>query len=141
MAWVFSLSVECGSERSAAETFSHAFDGRIVEGHATRTRVFADAGAWWCSVCVDVETGGEADALQERLAQALLERLRSAPPFRFGHVGVEVDLFRTWDELAGERFEHQAFAGVVLSDAAWRRAGSPGGFAVFRPGYVWRPRA
>ena len=139
MAWLFSLSAECGGEREAAEHFGRAFAGKAVGGHPTQVAVFEGAGAFWCRVVVDdIDTSDEGAAERRAIGGLLRDRLRDAPAFRFAHVGVEVDLFRGWDELVGERFNHPAMDGVVLSEAAYRHAGSPAGFEPFRPGYVWR---
>lgn len=138
MAWIFSVSAECGPDRTAAERFRDHFAEAIVEGRATRADLCESEGAWWCVVAVP-EIDPCDPVAQGRAARQLRDRLRSSPPFRFAHVGVEVDLFRTWEELRGERFDHPAMNGVVLSLAAFLHAGSPADFVEFRPGYVWRP--
>lgn len=68
----------------------------------------------------------------------LYERLRTAPPFRYAWVGVEVDDFRTFDELDDD-IVRLDFSGLVLADAVWRALGESDHFVPFARGYRWRP--
>jgi len=56
MAWIFSLSVECGAQQAVAEQFSHHFDQVswvLSNGSQSQCRVgiFQDIEEnWWCRV-------------------------------------------------------------------------------------------
>jgi len=81
----------------------------------------------------------EQDARQiSEIALALYDRLRTAPPYRYALIGVEVDEFRRFGELDDDVVKLD-FNGLVLADTVWERLGSPGIFVPFVPGYHWRP--
>lgn len=149
MAWVFSLSAECDSEQVAAEQFAHHFDdvswvlsnGSQSQCHA---EIFPDIEKnWWCRVCpsgisrVGIDTPETAYLLTE-LGILLYQHLRSAPPFRYALVGMEVDEFRTYGELL-EESHTPSFPGIVLAETVWQAIGSSPTFRPFSLGYVWKP--
>jgi hypothetical protein len=151
MAWIFSLSVEC-ADTSAAEAVAAHFDGlalRVADRDVrciTSTRPDPESG-WWAITCVPGMTAGSPIGSDPELCKAermteaarrLLEHLRTAPPFRYSMVGVEVDHFRCFSELDRDLVDRD-FDGLVVSDMIWRQLGEPGTFEVFRPGYRWRP--
>lgn len=149
MAWVFSLSAECGVEQVAAEQFAQHFNGLswvLSNGHQSqcRTAVFQDIeDNWWCQVCpsgiseVGIDRFDIAYQMTE-LGILLYQRLQSAPPFRYSLVGVEVDEFRTYSELIAEPSVPN-FPGFVLAETVWRSLGSSTLFRPFSTGYVWQP--
>ena len=127
MAWLFSLSVECGSP-AAATHVARFLDGRSVGDTTLRARADGD---WVIALPQDV------NLLNNNL---LTDALADAPPFRYALAGLEVDRAREWDELPGETFDDPAWGSIVMSDEAWLHAGQPAGFAAFRPAYrVRRP--
>ena len=149
MAWVFSLSAECGSERGTAEQFAHHFDavalslsnGSISECHTTVFQGIDEN--WWCQICpggvseIDIEALDLAYLMTE-LGILLYQHLQSAPTFRYALVGVEVDEFRTFDELL-EESSTLAMPGLVLANSTWQSIGLPSMFRAFSPGCVWQP--
>lgn len=148
MAWIFSLSAECGSEQARAQEFSQHFDGvywTLSNGTQSKCEVsiFQDIeDNWWCQVCpnniseVGVDTP-ETAYLMTELGLLLYQGLLSAPSFRYALVGVEVDEFRTYNELL-EDLPNFAFPGLVLSLSIWQESGSPQNFQHFCSGYVWK---
>jgi hypothetical protein len=148
MAWIFSLSAECGSDQARAQEFSKHFDGAhltLSNGAQSQCRVsiFQDIeDNWWSRVCpnniseVGVNTP-ETAYLMTELGILLYQRLLSAPSFRYALVGVEVDEFRTYSELL-EDLPNLAFPGLVLAESIWQEAGSPQTFQPFSLGYVWK---
>ncbi len=68
----------------------------------------------------------------------LYQRLQTAPPFRYALVGVEVDEFRTYNELLSEA-PAPNFPGLVLAEMVWQSLGALPLFSPFSPGYVWQP--
>ena len=149
MAWVFSLSVECGIEQAAAAQFSGHFESvawTLSNGLCSLcfTTIFQDGDEdWWCRVCLSSlsEVGIESpDAayLMTELGILLYQHLRSAPPFRYALVGLEVDEFRTYRELLDES-SNISFPGLVLSHMTWQMMASPSSFIPFSSGYVWQP--
>lgn len=149
MAWIFSLSVECGPAQKIAEQFSVHFDGIVWKLSndcqvQCQTTLFQDIDDnWWCRVVPDglSEIGIESpDAayLMTELGILLYQHLRSAPAYRFAVVGIEVDEFRTHSELL-EDSPDLTFPGLVLSDAIWQSIDQPSTFRSFSPGYMWQP--
>lgn len=149
MAWVFSLSAECGAEKIAAERFSQHFDGLIftlsnsIQAQCKAT-LFQDLeDNWWCRVSPEnvselgVDSPDVAYTMTE-LGILLYQRLRSAPAFRYALVGVEVDEFRTYHELISEIPETR-FPGLVLTESIEQEWGSSATFYPFRSGYLWQP--
>jgi hypothetical protein len=76
-------------------------------------------------------------ARMDGIAIVLYERLRTAPPFRYALIGVEVDGFSHFSELKDGNIER--YDGLVLSDAIWRYVGCPSTFVTFAAGTRWRP--
>ncbi|MEM9486355.1 MAG: hypothetical protein AAGA83_21980 [Cyanobacteria bacterium P01_F01_bin.116] len=149
MAWIFSLSAECGLEQETAAQFSAHFDvvsWKLSNDHQIhcQTTLFQDIDdSWWCRVVPDglSEIGIESpDAayLMTELGILLYQHLRSAPAYRFALVGIEVDEFRTHSELL-EDAPDLKFPGLVLSDAIWQSIDQPSTFRPFSTGYVWQP--
>jgi hypothetical protein len=148
MAWLFSLSAECGTKKADAEAVAGHFHGFIVVlADGSQFPCEADVGqvegAWWAVVYPEGVcrggVGNEKDARElTEVGFILYEQLRSAPPFRFALVGVEVYDFRKFEEL-NDDLVNWDFNGVVLADAIWQRLGSPTIYVPFAPGYRWRP--
>jgi hypothetical protein len=76
----------------------------------------------------------------------LYQRLRSAPAFRYGIVGVEVDEFRTYSESIDDPTV-VSLPGIVVDSASqtlrerdiWQLLGSPSVLRSFATGYLWKP--
>jgi hypothetical protein len=147
MAWVFSLSAECGELKNAAEAVAAHFQGltvKISDGSQfiCEASTFFSEDGWWVCVCPDgVSRSGirnEQDTRQmPEIGFALYERLRTAPCYRYALVGVEVDEFRSFSELE-EDVSTFEFEGLVLAETVWERFGSLTDFVPFAPGYRWR---
>ncbi|MFG6101435.1 hypothetical protein U2F10_04230 [Leptothoe sp. EHU-05/26/07-4] len=149
MAWVFSLSAECGSNQNTAEQFAQHFETvswSLSNGSQSQCcpTVFQDInGNWWCRICPDgiSEVGIEAPDsayLMTELGILLYQHLQSAPTFRYALVGLEVDEFRTFDELLDES-STLSMPGLVLSESIWQSLSSSSVFRAFSSGYVWQP--
>jgi hypothetical protein len=147
MAWIFSLAAECGTETAAAAFAAYFAD---QAGSSAGDRPFQATPSlcqdlddnWWCRVVpsglsqIGVDAPDAAYQMTE-LGIALYQRLRSAPAFRYAIVGVEVDEFRTYDELRQES-SLAGFKGLVLNAAigqTWHETN----LRPFSPGYVWLP--
>ncbi len=149
MAWVFSLSAECGREEARAKLFAqhfHEISLVLSNGRQSQCRaaIFQDLEEnWWCQVCptgiseIGIETP-ESAYLMTELGILLYQRLRSAPAFRYALVGVEVDEFRTYSELLADSGT-LTFPGLVLSKAVWQAMGTPKVFRPFTSEYLWKP--
>jgi hypothetical protein len=149
MAWIFSLSAECGPDENNAEQFAQHFEGTtwmLSNGHQCqcRTDIFQDLEEnWWCRVCpkniseVGIDTP-ESAYLMTELGILLYQRLRSAPPFRYALVGVEVDEFRTYSELIEEP-STLSMPGLVLATEVGQELRTSSIFRLFSPGYIWQP--
>ncbi|NJN30338.1 MAG: hypothetical protein HC824_07815 [Synechococcales cyanobacterium RM1_1_8] len=146
----FSLSVECGAQKNAAEQLaSHFADSvwALSNGRESSCRVdlFQDIeDNWWCRVCPSQTSeigvnAPEAAYLMTELGILLYQRLRTAPAFRYGLVGIEVDEFRTYSELLEE--EIVAIPGLVVASPIGRELGQADKFQNFSPGYIWQPYA
>jgi len=148
MAWIFSLSVECGQDQREAESVAKHFDGYVVvinngSQYPCSSEVSEIDGAWWAVCCpAGVSRTGigsdEDERIMTALGSALYDRLKSSPPYRYALVGVEVDGFRKYDEIDNDDIDLD-FSGLVLSDAVWERLGAPDVFVPFVSGYYWRP--
>lgn len=141
------MSIECGS-KEAAEVVAAHFE-RLPITLLSGSQSVCEASlhfwekTWWVCVCPEgVSTSGvynEKDAQElTMVGKQLFDRLRSAPPFRYAMVGVEVDCFRSYDELDSSLAD-PFFDGLVLEDSLWRQIGSPENFVKFSEGYHWQP--
>ncbi len=151
MAWIFSLSAECGATHDAADHFANHFNesswvSSREEAWTCSTQVFQDGESnWWCMVCPsgvsEIGVISPEDAHQmTKVGLLLYRRLRSAPSFRYALVGVEVDEFRTYSELvSAERQSDILVPGLVLAEEVWQQMGCPVGFRSFKSGYLWKP--
>ncbi|WP_394821456.1 hypothetical protein [Pendulispora albinea] len=146
MAWIFALWAQCGTGDDANAFIAH-FEGlswTLSDGTATHCEVslLSNTCCWITPTNLShsgVSNANDAAQLTE-VGKRLYERLRSAPPFRFAMVGVEVDDVRTEIEVEEMiRASHSAYQGLVVSTDLWQRAGKPSAFRTFRPGHVWRP--
>ncbi|HEY9850941.1 MAG TPA: hypothetical protein V6D28_15845 [Leptolyngbyaceae cyanobacterium] len=149
MSWIFSLSAECGTEKTDAEQFSRYFEevSWILSNNnqsQCHTGIFQDIeDNWWCRVSpsgigeVGIDTPETAYIMTE-IGILFYQQLRFAPKFRYALVGLEVDEFRTYSELI-EEASPQSFPGLVLAEAVWQEVGSPPTFRAFSSGYVWKP--
>lgn len=151
MAWVFSLSAECGSDKIDAHKFAEHFEGislLLLNGRQCqcRTDIFQDIEEnWWCRVSPNnlSEVGidsPESAYLMTELGILLYQSLRFAPPFRYALVGVEVDEFRTYRELI-EEASNLSIPGLVLAKSLELELGILPVFRAFSPSYVWQPYA
>jgi hypothetical protein len=159
MAWLFGMTIECGLDRDAGQRVVHHFAGFTVAskaGSPSRFTVELDHDPWgegrgeyWVSVVSDEFRSGESPASDERLAElrdGLYRRLRTAPPYRFALVGVEVFATVTYEALLELLDDPSslspAYDGLVLraDDVAATSAASL--FTPFSDGYRWiRPLA
>ena len=152
MALIFQLAAECGSDRSVALIFAQHFnaqDWRLSDGfhstwHFTEHSISSgDDGNYWCSIAPSglsksgVRTELDARRMSE-VASLLYERMKTAPPFRFAVVGLEVVQFNTVDNLR-DLANHPELNGFVVSSELWKLWGQPSGFELFSRGYCWRP--
>ena len=151
MAWIFSLSAECGSDESDAHQFAQHFEGiswLLSNGRHCECRagIFQDIEEnWWCRVSPNnlSEVGidsPESAYLMTELGILLYQSLQFAPIFRYALVGVEVDEFRTYSELIEESF-NLSIPGLVLAKSLERELGILPVFRSFGSGYVWQPYA
>lgn len=149
MTWIFSLSAECGADRTTAEQFARHFDNvsfRLSNGSQIECyeEIFQDIEEnWWCRVIPSgvSEVGIDAPQtayLMTELGIFLYQYLRSAPSFRYALVGVEVDEFRTYSELL-EESPTPTFPGLVLAEQVWQTMRALPTFRPFSSGYVWQP--
>jgi hypothetical protein len=151
MAWIFSLSAECGSDEIDAHKFAEHFEGILLllsNGCQCqcRTDTFQDIeDNWWCRVSPNnlSEVGidsPESAYLMTELGILLYQSLRFAPPFRYALVGVEVDEFRSYSELI-EESSNLSMPGLVLAKPIEQQLGILPLFRSFSPSYVWQPYA
>jgi hypothetical protein len=150
MAWSFGLAAECGESEADAARFCQHFQGSVLNlndssSFECRGDIFAELeNNWWCRVCpqgislTGIDTP-ETAYLMTEIGILLYRLLQSAPAFRFALVGVEVDEFRTYDELIEDReLLAVLFPGLVLANPVWKSIGSPGSFRKFAGDYVWQ---
>ena len=149
MAWIFSLSAECGASSTTAEEFSRYFSQVswvLSNGSQSQcsTIIYQDIEKnWWCRVSpssisqIGINTAEDARLMTE-VGILLYRCLRAAPPFRYALVGVGVDEFKTYSELI-EDFPSLAFPGLVLAQTVIQSVDITPAFVQFSPGYVWKP--
>lgn len=153
MAWIFSLSAECGSDESSAKKFAQYFQQSPIELlwsfldfnlYPCRVDTFQDIeNNWWCRVSPNHISEMGIDSpnnpyLMEQLVRSLYSSLEFAPPFRYALVGVEVDEFRTYSELI-EDLPNLSIPGLVLSTELTQGLETLSGFQEFSSGYIWQP--
>jgi hypothetical protein len=140
MAWIFSLSAECGSEESNANKFAQYFDGQVYtfadrRQCECRAETFQDMEEnWWCRVLPNNISEIGIDSPESAYVMTEL----FAPQFRYALVGVEVDEFRTYSELI-EDLPNLTFSGLVLAKSLQQEFGLLPSFRAFSPNYVWQP--
>jgi len=149
MAWIFSLSAECGSDQSNVNQFAQHFEGiELILSNGRqclcRTDTFQDTlQNWWCRVYpnniseVGIDSPESAYIMTE-LGILLYQTLRFAPSFRYALVGVEVDEFRTYSELM-EDLPNLSLPGLVLAKELTLMREVLPRFRSFSSSYVWQP--
>jgi hypothetical protein len=153
MAWIFSLSAECGDKMSAEVLALHFEIQRTQFIGSKKYQVSADTfqdieNNWWCRVCSDnISCVGidnlESANLMTELGLRLYSDLSSFSKFphikfRYALVGVEVDEFRTYSELI-EDLPNLSIPGLVLSTELTQGLEKLSGFQEFSSGYIWQP--
>ena len=134
MAWIFSLSAECGHNKHDADAVAKHFDrytAVLEDGsrYSCSSHVSEIEGAWWAVCCPDgVSRKGVNSVDDERVMTAvglaLYDHLQTAPSHRYALVGVEVDGFREYDEIDNDVIELH----ISLSpepENRWYRLGRP----------------
>jgi hypothetical protein len=151
MAWIFSLSAECGSDESNVTQFAQHFEGIkwiLSNGRQClcRTDTFQDIDQnWWCRVYPNniSEVGidsPESAYLMTELGILLYQTLRFTSSFRYALVGVEVDEFRTYSELISD-LPNLSLPGLVLAEELTLGLEILPNFRTFSSKYVWQPYA
>ena len=147
MAWIFSLSAECGSDESSAKEFAQYFTAKpwmFSNPWPYCADTFQDSEKnWWCRVYLNHLSkvginNPESAFSMTNLGLTLYRNLLSSHPFRYALVGVEVDEFRTYSELI-EDLPNLSIPGLVLSTALAPEGETLPGFQPFSSGYVWQP--
>jgi hypothetical protein len=149
MAYIFSLSAECGNLRENAETFTNYFQNltlKLSDGLEIlcSSNIFRDgANNWWSLVNPTgiIVSGRSEDKTElcktERTSEVgflLYEHLKTAPPFRYAIVGWEVDGFREFDDN-----DLQTLDGLVFSQEFCEKFNCFSKFKPFATGYYWQP--
>ena len=147
MAWIFSLSAECGSDESNAKEFAQYFTAKpcmFSNPWPYCADTFQDSEKnWWCRVYlnhlskVGINNTESAFSMTE-LGLTLYRNLLSSPPFRYALVGVEVDEFRTYSELI-EDLPNLSIPGLVLAKTIEQEVETLPIFRAFGSSYVWQP--
>jgi len=135
MAWLVSVSVECGGEGMDAAAVASELQRRL----GGRAWLFSDGdGAPWASVLpADVEPD-DVDAVATWSEGALAALAELEVPFRFGLAGLEVDEARTWAELVDDLAQGAVLPDVVMHRDVHRALGAPEAFAPFGRHFVSR---
>ena len=151
MAWIFSLSAECGELRTSAEKFTDYFQNLILKFAdgleiPCSANVFYDGeNNWWSLVNPkSIIAGGINCKVEhcktERTSEAgflLYEHLKFAPPFRYAIAGWEVDGFAEEGEL--DSADLQTLDGLVLSQEFCERLNCFSTFKPFSSNHYWLP--
>lgn len=159
MAWLYSLTAECGPDKNQAEAFARYFEGLsfgLVTGKTSACSIGIhsdDENNWWVDVFPDNVTRSCGSSLTDAIEISevgfrLYKHLKSAPRFRFALFGCEVEEFRLYSQLADDvatyrdgRTEfnnHPAFSGLILSLEIWEELGKPIAFPPFGDNHRWR---
>lgn len=157
MAYLFSLSAECSSDRTIADRFAEHFEGlsfNLSTGTESKCEnwIHEDPECnWWVTVIPsDISRSGvnsENDCIElSELGFRLYKHLLSAPPFRYALAGIEVDDFSYYTDLFksvctypdGRNALH-GFTGLVLQKELWQELGKPISFGEFGPDHLWVP--
>ena len=156
MGWLFSLFAEIGSNKLDAENFclhfnniSHTLSNKqkvIYEASCYKGPMYYDSENWRCVVCLrKMNTNDESINVDKdhqiinEITPLLYEHLRTAPKFRYALVGVEVDEWRTYEELMEDIEDPIYVPGLVLSQNVWKKLGCPNNFVQFTDKYLWIP--
>jgi hypothetical protein len=157
MAYFYSLSIECGADQAAAAACAKHFEDwelpaecsppiRAVE--VSSRRESGDPQNWWVTIIPSgVSRSGvwseEAAEIMSAAGRCLLDRLKTAPPFRFALIGVEANEALTYGELDRQFVEDptvtQRYHGLVISDDLYQQLGSGPTFEPFSTGSFWIP--
>lgn len=74
-----------------------------------------------------------------RVGHEFYRLLKEAPTFSYALTGVEVEHWRTLDELKSDPSDLLGINGLVIQEDMYARLGAPENLPPFRPGYVWNP--
>jgi len=151
MAFYYQLAVECGDKSAAIACSDHYLSPDALPAELpvdVAVRQASDDDAWWTVVVPsnESESGVYSDDVARSLSAAgdvLLDRLRSAPPFRFAIIGVEAEgairLADFSDTLGAHSTVAEGRDGLVVSDPLLATLANAAEFQPFAPGYHWIP--
>jgi hypothetical protein len=157
MAFFYSLSIECGQDHAKALQCANHFEGwklpiaGVLSNCEVGVSVQKDSGtepAWWVVVIpAGVSQSGvwSVDVAQSMSAagRSLLERLKTAPPFRFAMIGIEAQEAVSFNDL-GVQFAfdpglEEHCHGLVVSEDVYDQLGRSPKFEPFSQGRFWIP--
>ncbi|GAC1393219.1 MAG: hypothetical protein NVS4B11_11600 [Ktedonobacteraceae bacterium] len=156
MAYLFGLAVECNEQKERAVSLlnhfanyqTHLSNGQTVSysGELHEERSPNGKAYYWVFVFANEFKSGAtketADLLSE-VGQSLLDRLRTAPPFRFAIIGVEPLEAMSFEQLGDALTDldtlQKHYPGIVISENLIPKDRRVDAFQLFAPGYLWIP--
>jgi len=157
MAFFYSLAIECGPKDETARKCAKHFEGwdlpleEILSTCKTNVSIKQENGSghnWWVVVIpLGVSQGGVVSNEEARrmsaAGYALLERLKSAPSFRFALVGVEAFEALEYDALNPEFGRDPTivrnYSGLVVTTQTYKQLNHSRFFEAFVRGKYWIP--
>lgn len=125
MAWIFSLSIECGEDQSNAEAVRSTFCNLGLNFEYGSRLSQDNENNWWCIVTPTYQSStkenknaADLEKGLELLANYFSNLNSQSIYFRYGLVGLEVDLFREYSELKTDK-DFYRFPGLVICKNAF----------------------
>ena len=140
MAWIFGMWIETENSDQAVAIKAY-FNHKVIDANGKTYKISADESG---TVTVDgiSRTGITAQSDAEEMTLIGFEfyqLLKAAPDFRYALTGVEVDEWRTMEELEEEPNDILLIPGFVIRSDVYKRLGSPGNLKAFSLTHLWTP--
>ena len=149
MAWLCSLQIECGKSEENARLISEHFKTHILYHFGNMPcsmgiGYYKIGNAWWVDCLPDgLSRSGIRDENDQKIMDiiglSLYDHLKQISGYRFALYGIEVDEFRTYEELDLDDIKNDSFTGLVISNEIWSKFGNHEKFIRFSDTHVWRP--
>jgi hypothetical protein len=157
MAYFYSLAIECGTDEAAAQACAQHFENWEVPAECSLAiraievsvrQATGDEHNWWVTVIPSGVSSsgvwsGEAAQTMSTAGRCLLDRLKTAPPFRFALIGVEASEALHYSEIDRQFVDDPTMAdryhGLVISEEIYKQVGSGAAFEPFATGSFWIP--
>jgi hypothetical protein len=140
MAWIYSMWIDTETNLQSNSITEYFKDKDILaNGKKYKVKVYQNGMITVDGISqIGITSKKDADEMTA-IGHELYKLLKLAPEFRFAITGVEVDGWRSMQELEENPEDILITSGIVIREDIYKKLGSLGEFIEFKDNYVWTP--